>query len=898
MGGLGDQPDLFQDYMDYGDLACQEVFTEGQKERMRLHLETIRASLLLGNRCLPPCQQPITASFTTSANPIFIGGTVFLGNTSTGATQYTWKVNGQSFSNLPSTSYFFSTQGIHTVTLVAENGSVGCIDSFSVDIDVQCLAQASFSNPINPIQPGQLTTFTNTSTNANGYSWSVDGTPAGTAPNLSYTFPTAGVYQVQLIATNGSCYDTTVVSVQVGFCIDKTNSQWRFGLNAGLDFNTTPPTPVSTSAMRAFEAGATVSDVNGNLLFYTNGGAISAVSSYYGGIWNRNDSLMPNGYLGTLDFGCTSSKQSAIIIPHPGNPEQYYIFVTSCFESNFNPGFAYHLVDMTADNGLGDVVVKNQFIYGNRNESMAAVKHCNGKDYWIAVLDDVMNAIQVFLVDSNGIDPTPRTTFPITYAAFNCLKFSPDGKKLAYLSSTGVGKRIILHNFDNATGTVTYRDEVPFLVNVGGAFEFGSSSQYLFIMGADPSPQTWRLFQANTDTIPAAPTLHATSIPPLANVYPNSLQLAPDGKIYTSYPLATSLGRIDFPNQPQSSYTASALGLGPVGVANYGLINFPANNFHSPYPQIGGSSVVCAGDQASYSLQYDSCGTNGIAWEYRGTGTLLSSNDTSATIAFAQVGIDTLIGTNMADCSSLSDTFLITVGTGSPVNLGPDQYLCGGAITLDAGSGYLDYNWNTGANTQTITATGSGWYYVDVIDPNGCSEVDSIFVLPTPAAPTPYLGPDTLICGNILILDPGDGFSSYTWQDNSTDSTFTVFQGGTYFVEVTGPCGDIGMDTIEVEACVSVDPGSQPAVYIYPNPNQGTFRVEADFGQIVEGVRLELWDAMGKRIWAERNSQPGSSFSYDISLHDISNGIYLLRIVGEGDKSSQQIQVAERVWVR
>ena len=51
----------------------------------------------------------------------------------------------------------------------------------------------------------------------------------------------------------------------------KRTAIWYFGRNAGLDFNTNPPTPLLDGAMNTVEGCATISDINGNLLFYTNG---------------------------------------------------------------------------------------------------------------------------------------------------------------------------------------------------------------------------------------------------------------------------------------------------------------------------------------------------------------------------------------------------------------------------------------------------------------------------------------------------------------------------------------------------------------------------------------------------------------------------------------------------
>jgi len=60
-----------------------------------------------------------------------------------------------------------------------------------------------------------------------------------------------------------------------------------------------------------------------------------------------------------------------------------------------------------------------------------------------------------------------------------------------------------------------------------------------------------------------------------------------------------------------------------------------------------------------------------------------------------------------------------------PVNLGNDTTV-GGPILLDAGAGYISYQWNDFSTTQTITASATGMYSVCVTDTNGCANCDTI----------------------------------------------------------------------------------------------------------------------------------------------------------------------------
>ncbi|WP_417428462.1 T9SS type B sorting domain-containing protein [Halpernia sp.] len=105
------------------------------------------------------------------------------------------------------------------------------------------------------------------------------------------------------------------------------------------------------------------------------------------------------------------------------------------------------------------------------------------------------------------------------------------------------------------------------------------------------------------------------------------------------------------------------------------------------------------------------------------SGTEISSNetitsDTTFFIRFSKVGLCDNIGTlNLKFAKPLNSTTLPTSVT-----------VCEGSkTTLDAGSGFISYLWNTGEITQSIIA-GVGNYTVKLTSPNGCSLVQSVEV--------------------------------------------------------------------------------------------------------------------------------------------------------------------------
>lgn len=60
--GAGDQPDMFQNYMDYSDDVCMNLFTEGQKTRMIAAINASRPGLLTAACAAPSCEDDLVIS--------------------------------------------------------------------------------------------------------------------------------------------------------------------------------------------------------------------------------------------------------------------------------------------------------------------------------------------------------------------------------------------------------------------------------------------------------------------------------------------------------------------------------------------------------------------------------------------------------------------------------------------------------------------------------------------------------------------------------------------------------------------------------------------------------------------------------------------------------------------
>ena len=205
---------------------------------------------------------------------------------------------------------------------------------------------------------------------------------------------------------------------------------WYFGNYLGLDFSSGDPVPLTDGQLTTTEGVATISDANGKLLFYTDGRTI----------YNRFHTLMPNG---TGLFGNISSTQSAVIVPNIGDKTRYYVFTV---DATGGPrGLTYSIVNMTLDNGRGDVEAKNVPLISNVTEKVTAVKHCNNRDIWVLCHGTVSDIYYAFLVTAAGVNTTPVVSNSgsvlwgpvppniLDSTTLGYLKASPDGKRIVGL---------------------------------------------------------------------------------------------------------------------------------------------------------------------------------------------------------------------------------------------------------------------------------------------------------------------------------------------------------------------------------------------------------------------------------------------------------------------------------
>ncbi len=785
LGGLGDQNDLFADYMDYGEKVCQTRFTAGQGDRMVATLQTTRSSLLASQGCSSPCPIPFTAAFTLSpASPVPVGALLDLIDQSTPGTSYLWTLDGDTLATTPNASTSFTQEGFHTALLTVRDSVNNCVDDASQLFEVDCPGEASFTASDLEVLPGDTVWLTNTSTGGTP-TWYLDGAVYGSAWDTVFVVPQPGVYSIYLTTTSAVCTNTsTTVSITTGNCRSwGPEMNWFFADSASLHFATGTVMAGSASAMYCWEGTATMSDADGELLCYSNGL----------NIWDRTHTVMPNGS-GLLGGGTTSSVNQAIIVPWPGSSTEYCLVTMDEMENWTSHGVRWNKVDMSLNGGLGDITIKNQLLHTQGKECMGAAYHSNGTDIWFLFPRTQPSRIEAWLLTANGFQPPVITVIP---NSDNILRptFSHAAKRVVMCWRTPFPFIHSWHlfDFDAAAGTLSNQLDFSFVgINYLMSAEFSPDDQVLYMSDFDGIHQ-YDLTQTTASAIQAS----KFTLP--GSFQRAHMRLAPDGRIYDSGNILSQfVGVIQTPEQLGAG--CGYVSLGPPLGSGRGELSLPlfvrGARFRGDIALVGPDSACTTGTADIAVEQPDTACA--YTWWVNEALVPPTAGDTLLTLAWPGTDSAVVRVDKACPCGYTVGTHVLHYAPPPTYTLGPDTAVCTGqALVLDAGPG-ASHTWSTGSTQQTTTITAAGEVWVELIDGNGCVLRDTVQVVEVPYMPPVELGAgDTLCMGQVLVLDAGPGYQSYLWQDLSSAQTFTAWLPGTYWVTVTSACGTT-TDTVQV----------------------------------------------------------------------------------------------------
>jgi gliding motility-associated-like protein len=181
-------------------------------------------------------------------------------------------------------------------------------------------------------------------------------------------------------------------------------------------------------------------------------------------------------------------------------------------------------------------------------------------------------------------------------------------------------------------------------------------------------------------------------------------------------------------------------------------------------------------------------------------------NDDGSTPTPFDLESEGLPNTLVSECDLMNNIGSFNLDYIPPVlDLGPDIEMCDNAtVTLDAGSGFYEYQWFDGSMEQTYTSWFPGTYWVTAVDSCGGVQMDTVIITVLPETEL-HVAQDTSVCPGTVILT-ASGFEKYQWfpQDQidcDTCATVTVDIDSTTIIEVVGENapGCYSVDTILIE---------------------------------------------------------------------------------------------------
>ncbi|MEX2596857.1 MAG: gliding motility-associated C-terminal domain-containing protein [Salibacteraceae bacterium] len=556
--------------------------------------------------------------------------------------------------------------------------------------------------------------------------------------------------------------------------VDRAN-WWAFGDTAGLSFASGSPVLWNTS-IETIEGCATISDEQGNLILYTDGTDV----------WNSQHTITPNG--DSLK-GSSTSTNSAVVVPHPGDTTLYYIFTASWDE---NVGIHFSIFDITLDNGLGDVDPnqKNIPLLTGTRENLTALRHINMHDYWLVTHLTYSNQLAAFRIGHNGLitNPVISTSGPnVIGAGVGTIKASPNSQYVGICSATDNYVRIM--RFNRQTGQVikSRTFSTPNHTYVYG-LEFSPDSKQFYVSdGYNPNgnitqhrikPFTWQHMLSSEYLIPETADYGA-------------LQLGPDLKIYIA-----TYEHVSTIHDPNSLDSACNFDLNHVITysARLGLPQFTSSFFH---PDIEATSE-CRYD--SILFRVDTFGIDSVVWNFGdpGSGILNTSTDPWPYHVYTDTGTFEIYAALFNE--GFIDTVRreLTVYPRQSLDLGSDTAVCiGDSVTYNVEQPFAAYIWHNGSTEPSITIASDSTISVTV---NGvCDTIIDTVTIDFDSIFAPRLGPDTMICDNdTLTLASGHSDSLvHIWSNFDTNNAINVIDEGEYWVTVSNGRCTYG-DTIEV----------------------------------------------------------------------------------------------------
>ena len=298
---------------------------------------------------------------------------------------------------------------------------------------------------------------------------------------------------------------------------------------------------------------------NGMQIMSQNGNSVADTIAYDGanGQW---DSYYLQSYMMPFGFRYIDG---AIILPVPDNPSDYSVLysISGTHPNTFYQANQFLEARIHRTNNSEFELLYKDVPFGPQvnwfNYTISAVKHANGRDWWIVYFEENSPNYYISVLSPDGIHFDHKGTIDATIkAGYGQTVFSPHGNYLASLNEVSFteGQIITLCNFDRCSGDLIRLETIKTEVGLFTGVAFSPSEQFLYV---DNNTSLWQ-WDLKSQNIIASQTLVDTfdgfiqpgwfemDFGPMVN--------GPDGKIYIVPAAGSSkyMHVIDQPDLPAS----------------------------------------------------------------------------------------------------------------------------------------------------------------------------------------------------------------------------------------------------------------------------------------------------------------------------------------------------------
>jgi gliding motility-associated-like protein len=666
---------------------------------------------------------------------------------------------------------------------------------------------------------------------------------------------------------------------------------WYFGENAGLTFTSGVAQVVTDGTLQTSEGCSSMSDANGNLLFYTDGRFV----------YTATHTLMApvSHSLG----GNISTTQSALIIKKPGAANIYYIFT---LPEEGNGGFTYSELDMSLAGGNGSITVQNTVLKaGNVTEKLSAVRHCNGNDIWVAIHELGSNAFYTYSVSSAGVNTVAivSNVGRVHTDVHGQMKFNNNGSRIACAVDTianpspYAGKAYLdLLSFDNSTGIVSNSNAL-YVNNYQALYGLEFSQDNTKVYGtyynlSGVNGDNWYLvqFDLSAPNILSSAFVVHTVIGGSANEQLRACQIARDGKIYVIEHPSPFISVINNPNLAGAacSYSDNAINVDPLMTSTHecrlGLPGFMTSYFNSTFPAVTpcivqavanftNPTTICKND----CINFTDLSTGSVTvwnWTFPGGTPSVSSAQNPSTVCFGTPGTYTvkLVVSNGATTDSAKKVVTVNNCTvNATANFShSDTVFCKNTCInfTDLSTGSITvWNWTFPGASPSISAmqnptsicySAAGTYTAILLASNGSSTASAVHTVQV-GGPSVSAGPNytyqinNAIVPGVTITASGNA-NTYVWSPTlalSNSTSPVTFANPTvttvYTLTGTDANGCTQISTVQIYVDETCGDLFIPTAF---SPNaDGENDLECVFGSCITEMTFAIYDRWGEKVF-------------------------------------------------